>query len=270
MRVRFIYKLKNRGGIVPFHHQHLLAQLIKGLAVKGGKSEFMDFKNYNFSGLKGQTRVSRKGLHFFSSRVTLVFSSTSEEFIEYVQNQMFELPQVEVGNLILIPESLELEEESQLSGPTKFVCISPIILNEPIYGDKRSKRFIHPESDQFSDLIFESTINRVLQNGDFSEKKIDSFYKFQIVPDKAYIKKLDDSQKKYARIYSVFENDIKYEVRGYTFPFTLYAAEEILNFIINNGLGYFTHKGFGMLDLAENNKTYTRIKSAQLTNESSH
>jgi CRISPR-associated endoribonuclease Cas6 len=41
-------------------------------------------------------------------------------------------------------------------------------------------------------------------------------------------------------------------VRGYTFPFTLYAAKEVQQFVYENGLGHFTHKGFGMLDVAHN------------------
>jgi CRISPR-associated endoribonuclease Cas6 len=50
----------------------------------------------------------------------------------------------------------------------------------------------------------------------------------------------------------LFDNDVKFEVRGYTFPFTLYAAREVQEFIYQNGLGYFTHKGFGMLDVSNN------------------
>jgi CRISPR-associated endoribonuclease Cas6 len=45
---------------------------------------------------------------------------------------------------------------------------------------------------------------------------------------------------------------VKYEVRGYTFPFTLFAAKEVLQFVYDNGLGFFTHKGFGMLDISNN------------------
>ena len=61
---------------------------------------------------------------------------------------------------------------------------------------------------------------------------------------------------------SVFDNDVKYEVRGYTFPFTLYAVKPVLDFVYNNGIGYFSYKGFGMLDLAE---TETKPDPAVLT-----
>jgi CRISPR-associated endoribonuclease Cas6 len=49
-----------------------------------------------------------------------------------------------------------------------------------------------------------------------------------------------------------YDNDVKYEVRGYTFPFTLYAAKKVQQYVYENGLGYFTHKGFGMLDISNN------------------
>jgi CRISPR-associated endoribonuclease Cas6 len=62
LRTRIIFSLKNRGAYVPFHHQYLLAQVIKGLLIFGPEKSYLDFNQYNFSGLKGQTKVSRKGL----------------------------------------------------------------------------------------------------------------------------------------------------------------------------------------------------------------
>ncbi len=240
---------------MPFHHQHLLAQLIKGLILKGGVEDYFRFKSFNFSGLKGQTRVSRKGLHFFSSKVTLVFSSSNEKFVNYVTNMIFESGKIEIGSVQLIPDSVEKEEQTPLENPTKFVCISPVVLSKPVFGDKSSKKFVHPETDMFSDMIFESTLSRMTSEKDYTEKEVESFYKFQIVPDKHYIERLDSQHKKYARIYSVYDDDVKYEVRGYTFPFTLYAASPVLEYVYTNGIGYFSHKGFGMLDLAEAEKT---------------
>ncbi|MDH5382564.1 MAG: CRISPR-associated protein Cas6, partial [Cyclobacteriaceae bacterium] len=209
MRVRIIFKLKNRGGVLPFHHQHLLAQLIKGMIIKGGAEEYASFLDYNFSGLKGQTRVSRKGLHFFSSRVTLVFSSSKSDFIDYFTEILFQHPLLEVGNLELVPDKIEVEEKQVIGSPLKFVCISPLVLSKPVFGEKKTKRFIHPDTDDFSDLLFESTLARMSASGDFNEEDMEAFYQFQIVPDKKYLQKLDENQKKYARIYAVYDNDVK-------------------------------------------------------------
>ncbi|MDH5602949.1 MAG: CRISPR-associated protein Cas6, partial [Cyclobacteriaceae bacterium] len=141
MRARVIFRLQNRGGVVPFHHQHVLAQLIKGLIVKENKKEFLHYKLYNFSGLKGQTKISRKGLHFFSSKITLVLSSPSKDFIDHFLTTLFGHDEIEVGNLRLVPESVELEEPLLEKSPVKIVCISPVVLVKPVFGDEKGKRF---------------------------------------------------------------------------------------------------------------------------------
>lgn len=251
MRVRIIFRLQNRGGIVPFHHQHLLAQWIKGIIVKGGDHTYLNFKSYNFSGLKGQTRISRKGLHYYSAKITLVFSSLNVKFIDFFIKNVMDQPEIEVGALKMVPESVDIEDRVDINSPVKFVVISPVVIVPPVYDDKSSKKFIHPNTDTFSDHIYECTLNRMQSEAGYTLKDLEKFYKFQIIPDEKYLKRLDEKQKKYARIYSVFSEDLKFEVRGYTFPFQLYASPEVLEFVFNNGFGYFTHKGFGMLDLAE-------------------
>jgi CRISPR-associated endoribonuclease Cas6 len=88
------------------------------------------------------------------------------------------------------------------------------------------------------------------KTGFYTPEQIASFYKFQIVPDKNYLEKIKEGEKKFARIYPVFTRTEKQEVRGYTFPFSLYADSQVQEFLFNYGLGVYTHKGFGMLDFA--------------------
>ncbi|QSE96890.1 CRISPR-associated endoribonuclease Cas6 [Fulvivirga lutea] len=253
MRVRIVFALKNRGSHVPFHHQFMLAQMIKGILMKGQNSEMINYTLYNFSGLKGQTKVSRKGLHFYSSRVTLVLSSPNKDFIDYFLKNLFNFEQVEIGTLFLKPEAVELEESIEFEDSIKFICISPLVLLSSSFNDSTAKRFIQPDTDSFSDMLYDSTIQRMQETGRFTEEELKSFYKFQIVPDKSYLARLTAAQKKFARIYPVFDQDVKYEVRGYTFPFTMYAAPKVQEFVFHSGLGQFTHKGFGMLDVANSN-----------------
>ena len=242
--------MKNKGAYVPFHHQYLLAQVIKGMIINGGHEEFINFSFFNFSGLKGQTKVSRNGLHFYSSKATLVISCANQQFIDYFLGLMFSYDVVEVGNLQLIPDSVELEKAPEFTDQMKYICISPLVIKRPIYNDSESKKFISPEEDEFSDFLYESTMNRMEKSGNYPSELISSFYKFQLMPDKEYLKKIRERNKKFARIYPVFDQDVKYEIRGYTFPFTLYAAKEVQEFLFTTGLGHFTHKGFGMLDIA--------------------
>ncbi|MTI21348.1 CRISPR-associated endoribonuclease Cas6 [Fulvivirga sp. RKSG066] len=260
MRVRIIFLLRNRGGHVPFHHQYLLAQVIKGVLVKGGESKYIGYSFFNFSGLKGQTKISRKGLHFYSAKVTLVFSSPSKEFIDYFLVNLFELNHVDIGGVSLEPESVELEEPMPHKENDKFICISPLVLLPASFNDSSAKRFVPPETDSFSDLLYESTISRMQESNLYTPEQVADFYKFQLVPDKDYIARLTAAQKKFARIYPVYDQDVKYEVRGYTFPFTLYAAKEVQEFVFHCGLGHFTHKGFGMLDLANTNPNNRVLK----------
>ena len=250
MRVRVVFILNNKGSYVPFHHQYLLAQLIKGILVKGGEHEFIASNVYNFSGLKGQTKISRNGLHFYSSRVTLVFSATNKQLIDYFLRHLFSFPQLEVGTMVLVPETVEVEEPPKLQEVMKYVCISPLVLLEPSFNDDRGKRFIAPQTDAFSDLLYESTMIRMEKSGQYTAEEVEQFYKFQLVPDKDYLLRIAEKQKKFARIYPLYDQDVKYEVRGYTFPFTLYAAAPVQEFIFTNGLGAYAYKGFGMLDLA--------------------
>lgn len=250
MRIRIVFSLKNRGAYVPFHHQFLLAQTIKGLVMTGANSQYFNFTQYNFSGLKGQIKISRKGLHFYSSKVTLVFSTPDKPFLDYFLATLFAQKELMIGNLQLVPDSVENEEPVMINDSVKFLCISPIVLIPASFNDERGKRFISPESDEFSDLLYDSTIARMEASGRYSPEQLADYYKFQLVPDKDYINRIQSSHKKFARIYPLFDSDIKYEVRGYTFPFTLYAPQPVQQFVYENGLGYFSHKGFGMLDVA--------------------
>lgn len=245
--------MKNRGAYVPFHHQFLLAQTIKGIVVLGKNPAWLSYTQYNFSGLKGQIKISRKGLHFYSSKVTLVFSASHKDFLDYFLKALFEQKELLIGNLQLVPEEIEQEEPVTIGESVKFLCISPIVVVPAAFNDESSKRFVSPDTDEFSDLLYDNTIQRMELSGKFSAEQLATFYKFQLVADKDYINRIQSSHKKFARIYPLYDADVKYEVRGYTFPFTLYAPQPVQQFIYENGLGHFSHKGFGMVDVANAN-----------------
>jgi CRISPR-associated endoribonuclease Cas6 len=253
LRIRIVFTLKNRGAYVPFHHQFLVAQTIRGLVMLGGNKQFLDFTRYNFSGLKGQIQISRKGLHFYSSRVTLVFSSSDQGFLEYILKVLMEQKELMIGTLQLVPEAIENEDPVSISESVKFLCISPIVITQASFNDESGKRFISPHSDEFSDLLYESTIQRMEESLKFTTEQLAGFYKFQLVPDKDYLDRIQASHKKFARIYPLFDSDVKFEIRGYTFPFVLYAPQPVQQFVYEYGLGHFSHKGFGMLDVATGN-----------------
>lgn len=216
----------------------------------GGNPTYANYTQFNFSGLKGQTKISRKGLHFFSSRVTLVFAASDQAFVDYLLGVLFAQKEIQIGSLLLTPESVEPEELAPVAASMKFLCISPLVVLPASFNDEKSKRFIQPTADEFSDLLYDSTLARMEASGQFPPDQLGSFYKFQIVPDGEYLQRIQANHKKFARIYPLFDSDIRYEVRGYTFPFRLFAPVPVQHFVYENGLGHFCHKGFGMLDVA--------------------
>lgn len=259
MRVRIIFSLKNRGAKIHFHHQHLLSKFSQQIIAKT-EPKYRDFKYYNFSGLKGQIKVGKGGLHYLSSKVTLVFSSLSIDFINAFLNTLFSIQQIQIGELELVPDSIEMEAEVDFENKTKFVCISPILIVDPVLHAEENKAFYEPDTDVFSDLLYESTMLRMEKSGFYTSEQISSFNQFQLTPDAAYLKRMKEEDKKYSRIYTTYINGDKFEVRGYTFPFTLFAAPDVHNFIFHSGLGALCENGFGMVDLANSDPIARTIK----------
>ncbi len=252
MRVRIIFSLNNRGASVPFHHQYLLANLVDELKEQM-PDEFRDYNRYSFSGLKGQTKVGKSGLHFFSNKVTLVFTSPSQKFIDTLLVMLFKRSIIPVGNLHLTPDSVERENDPEFAEAVKYVCISPMVITGPNTELQKEKDFVSPTEDEFSDCLYESTMARMEVSGMFTEEEIGSFYRFQLVPDQNYLNKIRDSSKKFSRIYTSEHNGYIREIRGYTFPFTLYADPKVQQFIFECGLGEYADGGFGMVDIANTN-----------------
>lgn len=252
MRVRVIFSLINRGASVPFHHQLVLSEFIKGVR-RELAPEFNEFDVYAFSGLKGQTKVGRSGLHFFSAKVTLVLSSPDEKFLNALLSKMFEKKRIFLSKLELVPESVEKEINPDLQGEMKFICISPLVPTAEELDEHYVTEYIDPLDDKFSDLLFESTISRMELFGGCSAEELASFTRFQVIPDKSYLTRLRDLGKKYSRMYTTYDSGVDLELRGYTMPFTLYADPKVQNFVFECGFGEYTNLGFGMIDIANVN-----------------
>jgi CRISPR-associated endoribonuclease Cas6 len=224
--------------------------MLKAAVMVGGSAEYLPFNEFNFSGLKGQTKSSRKGLHYYSNRVTLIVASRNIDFLNYLLTNMFKMPQLEVGSLVLVPERVEVERIPDLSNYEKFICLSPILLSMPSLVDDSATQFLDPETDEFSDKLYDLAMQHVENLGLFNSETMATFNQFQIVPDKDYLAKLVENNKKFSRVYPIYDQDVKFDVRGYTFPFYFYGATELKEVLFLDGLGALSHKGFGMIDLA--------------------
>lgn len=256
MRIRIIFSLENRGAALPFFHQHLFTELVETLIPE----HLQGIRGYHFSGLKGQTRISRKGLHFCSKYVTLVFASHHTPTIKALVHAFFERKYWQVGALRLHPVRVEREQLPEFKEAMKYICISPIVPMSKEYPNAQRKSFMEPDQDIFSDFMYETLMARMDKSGLYTAEEIASFYRFQVVPDKHYLKKIRQNEKKFARIYSIELEGRAYEIRGYTFPLTLYADPEVQKFAFISGIGALTEQGFGMLDLANRNpKEQTKV-----------
>ncbi|MFN8415263.1 MAG: CRISPR-associated endoribonuclease Cas6 [Cytophagaceae bacterium] len=251
MRVRLIFGLVNKGAYVPFHHQYLIHEFLSTyieqyFSSSPGKSST---SYYNFSALKGQTRVGKDGLHFYSSKITLILSSNDVKLLEFAVKKIFDEPQVMVGKLILNPLHADKEELPDFTNEMKYICLSPLSIISAADNNVDAKRFINPSLDVFSDALYETTMSRMEKAG-FTQEELAQYFQFQLVPDKDYLNKIKGEEKKFARIFPVYMSGEKHEVRGYTFPFKLYAHPKVQEFVFTCGFGLYTDKGFGMLDIA--------------------
>lgn len=257
MRLRIIFSLKNRGAALPFFHQHLFAEIIEH--VLRHRSLEKEGLHYHFSGLKGQTRISRKGLHYCSKYVTLVFACSSRQVVDELLDAFFSRTQWNIGELELEPVRAEEERLPAFAPSMKYICISPLVPVARHRNGSELKGFLEPDEDGFSDYLYETIMGRMERSGMYSAEEIASFYKFQVVPDKKYLEKVRANDKKFARVYNINVQGRQHEVRGYTFPMVLHAAEAVQRFVFISGLGEFTEQGFGMLDLAHRDPTERTI-----------
>jgi len=250
MRVRLVFNLGNRGAELPFHHQYIITNFFLeyiGAYLKSVKEPDKVF--YNFSSLKGQTSLGKGSLQFLSNKVSIIFTSNDEELIDYLIQGLYNKRLVMLGTLELIPASVDKENSIDFTNEMKYVCLSPIAISNPMEDSVFSQKYINPSFDLFSDTLYENTLNRMEQAG-YNSDELSQYYQFQLVPDKEYLNKMKAGQKKIARIFPVFIESEKLELRGYTFPFKLYAHPNVQKFIFTSGFGVFTEKGFGMLDIA--------------------
>ena len=141
-------------------------------------SEFELYDFFCFSGVKGQTKVTKTGLQYNSKKVTIVFSCLSEKFAVEMVQALFKREYIELGEMILEPDTVEKEKPSNLGESMKYISISPIMVAP---GDAEEvKDFIDPNEDRFSDAIYETTMVRMEKTGQYTEEDFKSFFKFNI------------------------------------------------------------------------------------------
>lgn len=228
---------------IPLHHQKLLTDSLGELmdTITGDRSMF------NFSSLKGTSKIQNGFMRFLSSKITLVISSRNQEFAEALVKKIFDRPYLAVGKMNLIPKTYEVIPDPSFQTKMRYLCISPLILINPNKDPDRAQEMVDPTSQQFSDLLYNNTLDRMERAG-YSESMLNEFAEFEAQPDMEYISKINESGKKYARFYKSADDNT---MMGYLLPFTLHAHPEVHKFLWECGIGTLTEEGYGMVDLVK-------------------
>ncbi len=244
MRIKISFlKVHGSSGTVPLHHQKIISafleEVIREMPIK---SEF-----YNFSSLKGTSKVQAGQIRFLSSKVSLVLSAPEPEFLQMLVDEIFERRLVSFAKLTLVPKSYEVMADPEFKTVMKYVCISPMVSQPPFESDAAGNipEAMDPRNQEFSDLFYDAVIDRMEKAG-FDEKQLASFAEFEIMPDANYVQKIADTHKKFARIY---KNNSNETIFGYLLPFSLHAHPQVQKFIWECGLGLNTIMGYGMVDV---------------------
>lgn len=243
MRVKIsFFRDNNSANSIPLHHQKLLnaalTGVISGIPVKD-KNTF-----YNFSSLKGTSKIQNGFMRFLSSKVTLAVSSNNAEFIKQFVKALMDKERITIGKMILVPRSFEEIPDPEFNTRMRYLCISPLVLHDPLREPERSQEMLDPTSQQFSDILFNQVLDKMEKAG-FTEEKLNDFAEFEATPDREYVEKVNQSGKKFARFYKCKEGS---PMMGYLIPFTLHAHPEVHKFIWECGMGVLTEQGYGMVD----------------------
>ena len=228
---------------IPLHHQKLLADSLGELM----DDIVSDRSFFNFSSLKGTSKITNGFMRFLSSKITLVVSSRNQEYAEALVKRVFDKPFLAVGKMNLIPKTYEVIPDPSFQTKMRYLCISPLIMVNPDKEVERAQEMIDPTSQQFSDLLYNITLDRMEKAG-YSESQLNEFAEFEAQPDMEYINKINESGKKYARFYKSATGNT---MLGFLLPFTLHAHVEVHKFIWEVGLGVLTEEGYGMVDLVK-------------------
>jgi CRISPR-associated endoribonuclease Cas6 len=225
-------------GLVPIHHQRLLFDLIKELSVDIPEEN----KSVCFSSLKGKSNAFKEQIRFLSAKVNWIITSPHDETINTILRNLFAKKSITLESLTLTPKSYQVIGQPHFETLIKYICISPYI---PYYQKGTDVReALSPETHEFSDRAFEFQILR-MEHAGYSEKMLNAFAEFEIIPDLEYFKKVKNSANAFPRLY---KNPYGEMVYGYIFPFTVHAHSELQKFIWENGIGQYTNEGYGMLD----------------------
>jgi CRISPR-associated endoribonuclease Cas6 len=228
---------------IPLHHQKLLTDSLSPFF----ESLTSDRTIWNFSSLKGTSKIMNGFMRMLSSKVTLVISGRNKEYLEQVIKMVFERPYISIGKMNLIPKNYDVIPDPDFQTKMRYLCISPLILHDPNKETDKAQEQIDPTSHAFSDILYNDVLDRMEKAG-YTESQLNEFAEFEFMPDQDYVNKINTTGKKFARFYKCLSG---ITMMGYLLPFTLHAHPEVHKFVWEVGMGVLTEEGYGMVDIVK-------------------
>ena len=244
MRIKISFlRDQSSSNSIPLHHQKLLSGALHDIA----SSVTTEPVSFNFSSIKGTSRIQNGFMKFLSTKVTLVISSANADFLQKLIDEIFTRPYLSVGKMNLVPKGKEVIGDPDFQKRMRYLCISPVVLLNPDLDPDTTQEMVSPVSNEFSDALFNGTLDRMEAAG-YTEEQLAQYAEFEVKPDREYVEKIMDSGKKFARFYKSNDGNT---MMGYLLPFTLYAHPDVHDYIWKNGSGVLTDQGYGMVDIVQ-------------------
>lgn len=244
MRYKISFLREQRSAnTIPLHHQKMVTDALSDLI----NAITSDHSLFNFSSLKGTSKIQTGMMKFLSSKITLVISGRNDDFVEQLVQMIFNRPYISIGKMNLMPKFKEIIPDPTFQIKMRYLCISPLILVDPNKDVEKAMSQVEPTAHEFSDLLYNAVLDRMERSG-YTESQLNDFAEFELMPDMEYVTKVIETGKKFARQY---RSSSGMNMVGYLLPFTLHAHPEVHKFIWQSGLGVLTDEGYGMIDIVK-------------------
>src|SRR6185503_21180716 len=106
--------------------------------------------------------------------------------VEAWVKKIFDRRLVSFAKLTLVPKSYQVISEPSPQTVMKYVCISPLIPDQPFDNTGTPPPALDPSSHEFSDLLFNSILDRMEQSG-YTEAQLNQYAEFELTPDPVYL-----------------------------------------------------------------------------------
>jgi CRISPR-associated endoribonuclease Cas6 len=187
MRVKITFlRAKDSNASVPLHHQKLVSSFVEFLITEIGQRPAF----YNFSSLKGTSKVQNGFVRFMSSKVSLVFSSNDDAFVKAFMEKLMDKKMVHIGKLMLTPKAYQVVDAPVFATQMKYVCISPVVLVDPQLDSQGAMEIADPTSHDFSDLLYNAVADHMEKSG-YTDEQLNAYAEFGAVPDAHYMHKVN-------------------------------------------------------------------------------